>query len=157
MPAAACPSCGRPLRVPEHLAGRQVLCPACGEIVPGPTRQAVSPEAPADDRPDRGARAAPPWPLPARLGVTSLALGLASVPVLCVPVVGYAALALSGLGLLLALGGLLGALARGARAVPGGGAGGPAGFGARGWDYPLAGLAACLLALALALLPLLGR
>ena len=152
MPAAACPFCGRALRVPEHLAGRQVLCPACGAIVPGRPRQAVSPEAPADDRPDRGARAPPPWPLPARLGVASLALGVASVPVLCLPVVGYAALALSGLGLLLALGGLL-ALARGAGAVPGGGAGAPAGFGARGWHYPLAGLAA----LALGLLPLLGR
>ena len=152
MPRTVCPSCGHKLRVPEHLADRGIVCDACGEILPGPALPHALPEARAGHSPE-----APPLPLPARLGIASVALGLSSVPVLCVPVVGYAALPLSGVGLLLGLGGLLAALAGGAgapRSAPGGAA--TLGhFGARGRDYPLAGVAACLLALVLGLLPFL--
>jgi hypothetical protein len=76
--------------------------------------------------------------------------------VLCLPVVGYVSPFLSGLGLLLGLAGLFDALTPSPS---------PAGeaeeavrrFGTRAWDYPLAAVAACLLALGLALLPLLFR
>ena len=145
MPTIACPCCGHKMRVPDHLAGRRVSCPRCREAV----------VAPATASPGAG-----PLPLPARLGVAALALGLASVLVLCVPVVGYASVALSGAGVALGLAGLLAALAggRGAPAGPPAGvAGWPRRFGARAWEIPLAGLAACLLALALALLPTLTR
>jgi hypothetical protein len=130
--------------------------------VPAPARQQEPPEG-ADAAPDTApsdAPEAPPLPLPARLGVVSLALGLVSVPILCLPVIGYAAIGLSGLGLLLGLGGLYGAVVQGS-SVPApasaGRHGTPRRFGERSWDYPLAGLGGCLLALALALLPFLFR
>jgi hypothetical protein len=99
--------------------------------------------------------AAEPLPRPARLGVAALALGLVSVLVLCLPVVGYVSPFLSGLGLLLGLAGLFGALTP--SSSPASGADPVRRFGTRAWDYPLAGVAACLLALGLALLPLLLR
>lgn len=32
----ACPSCRRPLQVPDYAAGKKARCPACGEIIPVP-------------------------------------------------------------------------------------------------------------------------
>jgi hypothetical protein len=83
-----------------------------------------------------------------RLGVVALMLGLASVAVLCVPLLGYASFVLSGLGLLLGLWGLVRSLGRDA-----GVAKGPTG--GRALTYPLAGALVCLVALLLALLPFL--
>jgi hypothetical protein len=89
--------------------------------------------------------------------VLSLFLGALSILVLCLPFIGYAALGLSSAGLLVGLWGLL--RASSAEAGEGralfGGAGGSRHFGQRQQDYPLAGIAACLLALVLALFPLL--
>jgi hypothetical protein len=97
-------------------------------------------------------------PLFGRLGVVSLGLGLLSVLILCVPVVGYVSPALSGLGLLLGLGALVDYL----RGRPGGlrfrtttGAQVMDGAGGQALHYSLAGTAVSLLALALALLPVL--
>jgi hypothetical protein len=78
-------------------------------------------------------------------------LGTFSVLVLCLPFVGYAALGLSGIGLLVGLWGLVIACLGGGSAPPGGLR--SRRFGERGYDYPLAGIGMCLLALALALLP----
>jgi hypothetical protein len=75
-------------------------------------------------------------------------LGTLSVLVLCLPYVGYAALGLSGVGLLVGLAGLVSAYLRGAPA---------GGLAQRDRRFPLAGIAACLLALALTLLPFLFR
>ena len=75
-------------------------------------------------------------------------LGTLSVLVLCLPYVGYVALAFSGVGLLIGLGGL-------ARAFLHGASSGPAGRADRG--YPLAGVGICVLALILTLLPFLFR
>jgi hypothetical protein len=86
-------------------------------------------------------------PLGARLGVVALVLGLVAGAVLCVPVLGYASLGLSGLGLLLGLWGLF---------RPSGGPS-AARIDGRPLSYPLAGTLVCLLALLLALLPLLFR
>jgi hypothetical protein len=96
-----------------------------------------------------------PLSFPARLGAVSMFLGTFSVLVLCVPYVGYAALGLSGIGLLVGLWGLV-------SACLGGGSTPPVSsrsrrFGERGLDYPLAGIGMCLLALTLALLPFLFR
>jgi hypothetical protein len=86
----------------------------------------------------------------------ALVLGLVSVLILCLPWIGYASFVLSGVGLLLGLGGLFGAHdGPGAYALAEGGE--SRRFGQRARDYPLAGAGACLLALALALLPLLFR
>jgi hypothetical protein len=90
--------------------------------------------------------------------VVSLFLGTLSILVLCLPFVGYAALGLSGAGLLVGLWGLFRAFLDGSQAgstFVAGGAGLFRRFGQRQQDFPLAGNAACLLALALALLPFL--
>jgi hypothetical protein len=147
-----CPTCGETLRVPEERAGSRVRCPCCEDALRVP--QAES--APADQ-----ATSLPdylPMPLPARLGVASLALGLLAVLVLCVPFVGYASPALSALGVLLGLGSLINSpRGRGrCEGVPASG-GAWAALGGRAPNYPLAGVAACLAALGLFLLPYLFR
>jgi hypothetical protein len=156
--AVACPSCKRKLHVPEKFAGRRVTCPHCGDGVRVPRLEEALEEAvanvpaPAQD----AAETADQLPLSGRLGVAALALGLLSVMVLCVPVAGYnMSLGLSGLGLVLSLGGLILSLWEGTRWV-----GGPRTPGVevpflprRVLSFPLLGAAACLLALTLALLP----
>lgn len=144
-----CASCGRRLRAPDHLAGRPVTCPRCGEGMP-------LPEPPSAEGPARAE--AIEWTGPSRLGAVSAAMGLLSVLLLCVPWVGYVAPALSGCGLLVGLWGLLGALRGGGPGpCPPAAAGVARGFGVRAVDLPLAGVVACSLSLALALLPLLFR
>src|SRR5262245_25138327 len=156
-----CPSCGRRLRIPSRLAGLPTICPECKDTVPVP---------PAAPPPEEVAAAAAPRPpsepeepdvmdLPwhGRLGVLSAALGLLSVPALCLPFVGYVALLLSGLGLLAGLYALVGAWLDGS---PGPGLSPAAGgvarvLGARAVYLPLAGVAACLVGLVLTLGPLL--
>jgi hypothetical protein len=152
-----CLSCRKRLHVPDHLAGRRVTCPRCGEAVPVPAPEAPE-TAPAPASAEHEEDALTALPRFGRLGVVSLGLGLLSVVVLCVPVVGYASLALSGLGVLVGLCGLFDFLRerRGRSAVrvtPGGQT--MSGGGARALNYPLAGTAVSLVALALALLPLL--
>ena len=160
-----CPVCRRKLRIPDHLAGRRVCCPQCEEPMRVPLGQgepeaAPSPTGFTDE-----------FPLPARLGMASVALGLLSVLVLCLPFVGVVAVGLSGIGVLLGVGAVFttfrqgaatlglslrfGSLRHGGAAlgVPAGGAGGVRRFGEGTLDYPLAGVGACLLALALAVLP----
>jgi hypothetical protein len=139
-----CPGCGEKLRVPTKFAGRRMMCPRCDEAfrVPYEERPPAAGE-PAHD--------AVPMTVSDRLGVAALALGVFSVLILCVPFVGYASIGLSGLGFFLSVGGLLCS----PRAA--GGAGATFGLGGRPISYPLAGLAACLAALALALVPFLMR
>ncbi len=144
-----CPVCGRKVRVPDDLTGRRVRCPECEEPIRTPLGQDRAEAAPSPTP------SADTFPLPARLGVASLALGLLSVMVLCLPFVGFVAVGLSGLGVLLGLGGLVVSFRQGGAGfgLPAGGAGGVRRFGAGTLDYPLAGVVACLLALALVLLP----
>jgi hypothetical protein len=88
-----------------------------------------------------------------------MVLGLLSILILCVPIVGYAAVGLGTLGVLLGFAGLVSALIVSptrhaalrstAAACPR--------FGERAHDFPLAGIGTSLLALGLALLPFLGR
>jgi hypothetical protein len=157
MPVVTCLCCHSKLRPPDHLAGRRVTCPHCGEAVrvPEPPKE-LEPEgdAPAPE----GAPSPEDLPLspPARLGVVSLGLGLASVLILCLPLIGYVSFVLSGVGLVLGTWGVVRAMTGGPwTPSPSlvGGAGARRGFGARALDYPLAGVVACLLALVLALLP----
>ncbi len=151
MPTVVCPSCQRKLRVPEHLAGRQLICPGCNDAVeaPGPEPEpeylrAVEHVAPSGPPlPSTGEAQLSPS---ARLGALSMFLGALSVLVLCLPYVGYAALVFSGVGLLIGLGGLLSACLN---ASP------PGASGRQDRGYPLAGIGICLLALSLTLLPLL--
>jgi len=151
-----CPTCGRRLRIPDHLLGRRVTCPRCGSGVAVPLRETEPPPAAAVSAPD-GTDIAD-WPWFTRLGALSAGLGLVSVLGLCLPLFRYLAPALSGVGLLLGLGALVGAWRESrpaAGAEPGSGIGIEQGFGARARDLPLAGVVACLLALVLALLPML--
>src|SRR5262245_47447953 len=157
MPKTVCPCCGRKLRVPDHLAGRRVTCPRCNEALAVPEAQEAPPASAAAAPSPAADESLPP---PARIGLTALALGLASVLVLCLPLVGYAAIVLSAAGLLLSLWGLFLALTSGPGTPsysPAAVGGGPRRFGSRPRDYPLAGLAACALALTMALLPFLLR
>jgi hypothetical protein len=159
MLVVVCPSCHHKLRPPAHLAGRRVTCPNCLEAVTVPVPaipEGVVADLPAAEEPST----TDPPPTPVRLGMAALALGLGSVLVLCLPVIGYLSLALSGVGVLLGLWGWWHALragtgTRGGTLVRGSWVRG--GFGTRAGDYPLAGIAACLLALTLALLPVLLR
>jgi hypothetical protein len=159
MPAVICPSCHRPLPAPNTEAGCYVVCPKCAEAVlvaakPEKDAEAALAAGPPEPLPEPEA---PPLPRPARFGVAAVALGLLAVMLLCVPVLGYyAAVSLSGAGLLVGLWGLGASLAPGGAARGGSGAGGAApvaGFLKPARDFPLAGIAACLLALVLALLP----
>ena len=159
MPSITCPFCRRKLRVPDRLAGRRVSCPRCHQAVAVPAppdsleeavdaaRSAEAPSSPAAEA---------PLPVSIRLGIAGLGLGLFSVLVLCLPFLGYASPVLSGVGLLLSLVGLVSAPTGGTGNYSLAGAAGVSrSFGARARDYPLAGLGVCLLALALALWPLL--
>ncbi len=150
MAAVTCPSCRRKLRVPDHLAERLLVCPGCNEAVPVPNRKAeylqLVDNAPPPQGPAPPTAGAELLSFPARLGAVAMLLGVLSVLVLCLPYVGYAALGLSGVGLLLGLWGLASAYLGGASS---GGVRQPE------KSYPLGGVAACLLALALALLPFL--
>jgi hypothetical protein len=152
-----CTSCRKRLHVPDHLAGHRVTCPRCGGAVSVPLPEAPE-AAPAPPSTEHGEDTLGTLPRFGRLGVVSLGLGLLSVVVLCVPLVGSASLALSGLGLLVGLCGLfdfarerrgglvLRATTEGQTMSGGGG---------RALNYPLAGTAVSLVALVLALLPLL--
>jgi hypothetical protein len=150
MAVLTCPSCQRRLRVPDRLAERLLICPGCNEAVPVPNRKAEylrlvdnasTPQGPAPSRAGEELLS-----FPARLGAVAMLLGVVSVLVLCLPYVGYAALGLSGVGLLVGLWGLASACLGGARS---------GGIRQPEKSYPLGGVAACLLALALALLPFL--
>lgn len=162
MPVVTCPSCQRNLRVPEHMAGRQLICPRCMDAVEVPDRPTSLVRASEDPRRREPAPAVAQEQLSpaARLGVISLFLGALSIPVLCLPFVGYMAPGLSGVGLLAGLWGLFSAW----MGDPGASSpflastdGGPRRFGQRHQDYPLAGIVVCLLTLTLALLPFLLR
>jgi hypothetical protein len=151
-----CPSCGKGLRVPETAAGRRVMCPRCDEAVRVPQIENSLDEdlVPAEAEQPREPSLGEALRTPEGLGAASLFLGLASVPVMIVPFVGYAALASSAFGFLLGLAGLLRSwvgsehLGDGTPAL----AGGIAGVQPR--RFPLAGAAVCLVTFALALLPL---
>ena len=104
--AVTCPSCDRKMLVSEKHAGRRVMCPRCDRPVRVPLH--FNPE----DEDTLGALEQveeEPLPLPrsTHLGIAALTLATVSVLVLCVPIVGYVAFALSGLGLLLGLAGLV--------------------------------------------------
>src|SRR5689334_16819561 len=110
----ACPSCRRRLRVPEDLAGRRVTCPRCNHALDVPPPEEAPAEEPVSAPSPEAEPEALPLPLPTRLGVVALGLGLASVLVLCLPVVGYVSPVLSGAGLMLGTCGLMCALWGGA-------------------------------------------
>ena len=93
--ATVCQSCGHKLRLPEASADQRFLCPRCGGVSPIP-----------DDKPGPRTvhRAAGPETaanIPALEGI-AIGLGLLSIVLLCIPLVGYLAFLFSGIGLLLA-------------------------------------------------------
>lgn len=147
-----CPSCGKRLRAPDAAAGRRMMCSRCDEAVRVPEAKAPADEGPVESEPpDPGLKET--LATPEGLGAASLFLGVLSVPVLCVPFLGYASLAASGLGFLLGVAALL-------RSLSGGGRGGRQPVltgdlvGVQPRRFPLAGVAVCLVSFVLALLPL---
>jgi hypothetical protein len=156
MAEAHCPCCHKKLRLPDHLAGRRIICPHCGEGFRASANLAEDIEE-MDLAHESSAPEEPPFPLSARLGIAGMALGLVSILSLCLPGIGYfVSIGLSILGLLAAFGGLL--RTRPHQAVPLSerlirDVGIPAGLGRQARNYSLAGLLTCVLALVLALLP----
>ncbi len=157
MPVVTCPSCRKHLRVPDHLGGRRVTCPKCDEVIQvpiqydSPLEEEAAAPAPEETEPE-----VPPLPRAARVGIMSLVLALISVLVMCLPVVGgYVSVILSGLGLPVGLWGLHLSRTEGGGSLSPAQVGGGivAGFGTRAEHYPMAGIVASLLALALTLLP----
>lgn len=61
-----CPSCTKPLKVPDHAAGKKGKCPNCGNVVAIPNGQAVQPAA------ARAAAVAPTYPAAAAPGGTGM-------------------------------------------------------------------------------------
>jgi len=155
MPRIVCPACHKKFQFPNHLAGRRVMCPRCNRAIVVPTElvQAVEEATPVETSASVNKEA--PFPLAARLGIISLVLGMISIVLVCAPSVVYLSIGLSCFGLLLGLGGLFRARTDSESLPPSiaGGVGLWGGFGTRVRDYPLAGLAACFLALLLTLLP----
>jgi len=156
MPEVICSHCRKKLHPPARLAGRKVMCPRCEAVLAVPLSSDSDEEIPSNLPAETGPEE-PPLPASARIGIAALVLGCISVLILCLPVVGYASIGLSGIGVPVGLWGLLrarmegnGMLCRSLTGVVGD-------FGTRARDYPLAGTVACLLALTLALLPLLMR
>ena len=108
-------ACGRELRAPDDLAGRQVRCPACGQTQPVPQADArvqpedaprsagPPPEAVRRERPARADRREEPEPAPAGAPATSgkaigsLVLGLLSLG--CLALTGLPAVILGALAL----------------------------------------------------------
>lgn len=155
MPKIVCPSCAKKMRLPDNLAGRRVMCTRCDAVIPVPANLAAVAEEAAVKETTPSAEEDLPFPLPARLGIVALVLGMISSLLTCVPLVQYVAIGLSGVGLLLGLGGLYRARTDSEPLPPevAGGTGIWGGFGTHVRDYPLAGVAACLIALLLTLLP----
>jgi hypothetical protein len=158
MPRIVCPSCRKKLHPPDDLAGRRVMCPRCDAVVPVPTELVKAVEEAEKRATAMGETTSPtedpPFPPATRLGITAMVLGMASIFSLCVPLL---SIGLSSVGLLLGLGGLYRARTDGESLPPAiaGGVGIWGGFGTRVRDYPLGGVAVCLLALLIASLPML--
>jgi hypothetical protein len=91
------------------------------------------------------------------LGFASLFLGALSIPILCIPIVGYASFACSALGLVLGLAGMARSPGHAGLGAPAGGGLAPELFGVRANRFPMAGAVLCLVSLALALLPYAAR
>src|SRR5438132_964781 len=142
------------MRIPDRLAGKHVSCPPCHTVIDvaeaPKTIRGVSTEsleelidgpvaATATKEPSLGQELRGALSRSSGLGALSVFLGLISILLLCVPFVGLIAIPLGGLGFLLGLGGLIVAKLKGDRDQ----------------KFPLAGSAVCLIALALALFPLL--
>ena len=159
MPVVDCPHCRKKLHPPDRLAGRRVTCPRCEAVLMVPllsdSAEELAMEAPTPPPPSGPEE--PPLPAAARIGIIALMLGCVSVLILCLPYLNYASILLSGIGVFLSLWGLFRSHLEGdtmlSRSLTGGA--GAGGFGARARDYPLAGIVACLLALTLAVLPIL--
>jgi hypothetical protein len=142
------------MRIPDRLAGRRVTCPQCDTVLdvvettvldrgmPSSSLEEVFDGKAAMTRTKepslreelRGALSRS-----SGLGALSVFFGLLSILLLCVPFVGLIAIPLGGFGFLLGLGGLVLGKVKGDRDQ----------------KFPLAGSAVCLVALALALLPML--
>jgi hypothetical protein len=147
------------------MAGRKTICPRCQDVVPAPPAEAPALEEarpPAKDAPLSPRALSLPevggWPWPSRLGLLAAGCGVFALLTLCLPGSSYLAPLLSGGGLLLGLGALALALLDdepGPGQLLAGRTGVARSFGTRAVDLPVVGVVACVVALAVTLLPLL--
>jgi hypothetical protein len=143
--------------VSERHAGRRVMCPRCDRPVRVPLHSQPEDEAALGGVVENVEEEPLPLPRSTHLGLAALTLATVSVLILCIPVVGYLSFILNGLGLLLGLIGLVTYNApdndprdrgrsRQSRTFLG------LDLYARG--FPWVGILACLLAIGLAVIPL---
>jgi hypothetical protein len=135
------------------------MCPRCDTVIVVPNELVEVMEKAATQEETTSPAEDLPFPLPARLGITAMVLGMVSVFILCLPFARFLSIGLSGIGVLLGLAGLYRARTDSEPLPPtvAGGVGIWGGFGTRVRDYPLGGVAACLLSMILASLPFLHQ
>jgi ribosomal protein S27E len=150
----ACPHCGRNMRVGDDAAGRNGKCKSCGKTVTVPgsgaeitfsPSEVAQPTRPAPSIRSHASMAIQPPPSPVALqinvqqpskashslGIAAVILGILAFLICWIPLVGLLGLPLSGLGLMLGIGGIvLAALRKGS-----------------GLGFPIAGSAICALAM----------
>jgi hypothetical protein len=142
--------------VSEKHAGRRIICPRCSR----PVRVPLHFRGDVDDdmlgAPEQVEEEPIPLPHSTHFGIASLTLATVSVLVLCIPVVGHLSFALSGLGLLLGLIGLV-TYSPPERSAPGRHSSRPQrdflGMDLYARNFPWLGIVACLLAIGLAAAP----
>ena len=150
----ACPFCARNMRVSDAAAGRSGKCKSCGKTitVPGSSEEitfsasdVAQPDRPTPSIRPHSSMEIRPTPSPVALqinvqqpskashslGIAAVILGILAFLICWIPLIGLLGLPLSGLGLLLGIGGIvLAALRKGS-----------------GLGYPIAGSAICALAM----------
>jgi hypothetical protein len=142
--------------VAEKHAGRRIMCPRCSRPVRVPLHFRGDEDDELLGAPEQVEEEPIPLPHSTHFGIAALTLATVSVLVLCIPVVGYLSIALSALGLLLGLIGLV-TYSPPERDPPGRGRSRPQrdflGIDLYARGFPWLGIVASLLAIGLAVAP----
>jgi hypothetical protein len=150
-----CRHCRKRLRLPDRTIGRAVMCPRCERVFEATATGLGSDTEKTGGKSRHNGVTASSVLQPDPIGALSALLGLMAILVVCIPYVGYVGFLFSSAGLVIGIWGLVHAGGTGAQR----GGAGPSSFvstpvqQSKGITHPLVGVAICLLALFLALVP----